>query len=85
MQYKYTGKSSKVELEQPLILVGFGKYSLEEVMSWVGTEKEDDVLFAPKKWPPRYRRPEICENKDLDLFQKYTLYVCSLMAQLEKE
>jgi hypothetical protein len=59
------------------ILVGFGKYSLEEVMSWIDTEKEIDALQASIKWPPRYREIRICDRVEVERFMKYTEYIAS--------
>ena len=42
--------------ETSLVLVGFGKHDLSEVLTWRGTPKEEDAILAPTKWPPRYRR-----------------------------
>jgi hypothetical protein len=60
-----------------LILVGFGKHSLEDVMGWIGTEREIDALEASIKWPPRYRELRICDKEDVERFMKYTEYVSS--------
>ena len=38
-------KVEKIPENTP-VLVGFGKHSLQEVMSWIGTEKEIDAYVA---------------------------------------
>ena len=38
--------------ETSLVLVGFGKHDLSEVLAWRGTQKEEDAILAPTKWPP---------------------------------
>ena len=52
--------------------MGFGKYDLSEVLSWRGTQREEDAIMAATKWPPRYRRIEITVPEDI---QRYTEYV----------
>jgi hypothetical protein len=58
--------------EKSLVLVGFGKHDLSEVLSWRGTPREEDAILAATKWPPRYRREAICEEEDV---KNYMVYV----------
>jgi hypothetical protein len=58
--------------EEQLILVGFGKHNLKEILSWRGTSKEEDAILATVKQPPVYRRKSICDNEEIDC---YTVYV----------
>jgi len=58
--------------ETSLVLVGFGKHDLSEVLTWRGTQKEEDAIMAATKWPARYRRESICEPEDV---QRYVEYV----------
>ena len=46
--------------EESMILVGFGKHDMVEVLSWRDTPQEEDAILAPTKWPSRYRREAIC-------------------------
>lgn len=61
--------------ENVLILVGFGKHDLDEVLSWRGTPRERDALVAPKKWPPRYRRKGICTQDDQERHIEYVEWI----------
>lgn len=55
-----------VEKKEPgLVLVGFGSNKLGDMLEWIGSEKEEDLLTAFKKWPPVYRREEICEPEEI--------------------
>ncbi len=55
-----------VEKKEPgLVLVGFGSNKLGDMLEWIGTSKEEDLLKAFKKWPPVYRREEICEPEEI--------------------
>ena len=54
-----------------MILVGFDKYSLEEMLSWRGTEKEEDLVFASYRWPPRFREERSCSTRQMETFLEY--------------
>lgn len=58
-----------------LILVGFGKHDLSDVLSWRGTSREEDSILASTKWPPRYRREEICEPGDVERYKEYVEWI----------
>ena len=45
-----------------LVLVGFGEQSLRDMLEWIDTDKEDDLLSAFIKWPPVYRAEAACNN-----------------------
>jgi hypothetical protein len=64
--------------QETLILVGFGKHDLKEVLSWRGTPREEDAILAPTKWPPRYRRESICDPEDVERFMEYVGWVQGL-------
>jgi hypothetical protein len=76
MEEQQEFKREEIPPETP-ILVGFGKHDLKDVMDWIGTEKELDALQASIKWPPRYRRLEICEDGDVERFIKYTEWIAT--------
>ena len=55
---------------QGLVLTGFGKHKLNDMLTWIGTEKEEDLLSAFTKWPPVYREEKSCSEAELkDAFQ----------------
>ncbi len=62
---------------EPMVLVGFGKHDLLDMIEWIGTEEEERLLYAPTKysWPPRYRRLEICSEREINAFVTYTNWV----------
>jgi hypothetical protein len=63
--------------DEQLVLVGFGRFDLAEVLSWRGSSREEDAILAAKKWPPRYRRKAICEPGDVERFVEYANWLSS--------
>ena len=63
----------KVNKNEPMILVGFGKHDLGDLMKLIGTEEEEKLVLAPTKysWPPRYRRSSICTAIEMQTFKEY--------------
>ncbi len=59
-----------------LVLVGFGSNRLKDMLGWIGTDMEDDLLSAFTKWPPVYREERICDAKDL-------AYACRFLAFIQ--
>jgi hypothetical protein len=59
-----------------LVLVGFGKHRLKNMLEWIGTEKEEDLLRAFKLWPPVWREERIVDEEDIE-------YACRFMAFLQ--
>lgn len=74
--------------KQPLelVLVGFGTKSLKEMLDLRGTNKEEELIFAPYNYPPRYRESRACSKEDLENFVEYTEWLSHFVAEvLEKE
>lgn len=66
-----------VEEQTPgLVLMGFGKHKLKDMLEWIGTDKEEDLLRAFTKWPPVYREERIADEEDLH-------YACRFLAFLQ--
>jgi hypothetical protein len=63
--------------EESMIVVGFGKHDLADVLSWRDGPREEDAILAPTKWPTRYRREAICEQEDVDRFIEYVEWISS--------
>ncbi len=59
-----------------LVLVGFGKHRLKDMLTWIGTKKEIDLLQAFKKWPPVWREERIVDEEDIE-------YACRFLAFLQ--
>lgn len=66
--YKHT-KSPK---DEGMVLVGFGKHDLSEILAWFGTPREIDALKASLLWPPRWRRESGCTQEEKERFVQYT-------------
>ena len=73
----------QVEPGQGLVLVGFGKYNLTDMLEWIDTDKEEDLAIAFKKWPPVYRREEICTEEDIKSACRYLAYLQDLILEYE--
>ena len=70
-------EDEKVEERTPgLVLTGFGKHKLKDMLGWIGTEKEEDLLTAFRKWPAVYREERIADEEDLE-------YACRFLAFLQ--
>jgi len=63
--------------EEPLVLVGFGKHDLGDMMAWCGTEKEKDLYGAisPHHWPPRWRAQSSCSEEEVQAFGAYLTWL----------
>lgn len=68
-------KHHKPFKDENMVLVGFGKYELDEVLKWFGTSREIEALKAPILFPPRWRRESLCSDKEKSDFVKYTSIV----------
>lgn len=60
------------EVPEGMVLVGFGKHDLDEILSWFGTPREIEALKAPTIWPPRWRRESACSEYEQTRFVEYT-------------
>lgn len=63
-----------VREEEPLVLVGFGKY---ELVDFIGSPDLVSEAFT-KKWPPHYRRRSICTPEEIELFREFTTWLTKL-------
>lgn len=60
-----------VDLDNELVLVGFGKHSIVDLVKRIGTDEEISVINAAAKWPARWRRMKICSDEELDAMKTY--------------
>ena len=60
---------------EAMVLVGFGKDDLTDILHKINTEEEDDLIYAPTKSPPRYRRQSICTPEEIEAFIIYGRFV----------
>jgi hypothetical protein len=58
-----------------MVLVGFGKRDLKDMLHKINTEEEEDLIRAPTKSPPRYRREAICSPEEIEAFMIYGRFV----------
>lgn len=73
---KSTSRRRKMlEHIEPKVLVGFGKCDLKDLIELRGTPLEDNVIVAPLKAPPRWKRASICTPEEISTFTEYTRWV----------
>ena len=58
-----------------LVLVGFGERSLRDMLEWIDTDKEDDLLSAFIKWPPVYRPETSCTNEEIQNACRFLAFI----------
>ncbi len=58
-----------------LVLVGFGGHKLKDMLGWIGTEQEEDLLRAFTKWPPVWREERITDADDLKNACAYMAFI----------
>ena len=66
-----------------LVLVGFGDQSLRDMMEWIDTDKEDDLLSAFIKWPPVYRAEAACNNEEVQNACRYLAFIHDSIREYE--
>lgn len=58
---------------EPMVVVGFGKYELADLM---GEDKMERLTEAfRKQWPPHYRRASACTPEEIELFKELTTLI----------
>ncbi len=76
-----------MESEKPkdgLVLVGFGKDSLGEMLGWIDTPREMDLLTAFKKRPPVYREERNCSQEEIQHACDFLAYLQDVILEYEK-
>lgn len=71
--------------QNQLILVGFGKFNLDEMLKWRGTEQEEELIFAPDRLPPRFRPESACSEEQVLTFIEYVNWTSELLDQVGVE
>jgi hypothetical protein len=76
----------EVKMEDDLILVGFGEYTLTEMLSWIDDPlKEQDLLQAFVKYkPPRYKPARICSEREIMSCGVYARWLACQVNEYEK-
>lgn len=75
--------------EKQLILVGFAnkdkRFSLNEMLKWVGTGDEETLIYAPYKMSPIYRPETSCSQEEVQTFINYVEWTKSLLSKVGVE
>ena len=66
-----------------LVLVGFGEQNLRDMLEWIDTDKEDDLLSAFIKWPPVYRAEEACTNEEIQNACRFLAFIQDSILEYE--
>ena len=69
--------------EPGLVLVGFGDQSLRDMLEWIDTDKEDDLLSAFIKWPPVYRPEVSCTNEEIQNACRFLAFIQDSILEYE--
>ena len=72
-----------IAILEPVRMVGFGEHKLGDILEWIGTEKEDDLLSAFTKWPPVYREEATCDAKDMENACRFLAFIQDAILQYE--
>ena len=67
-----------------MVLVAFGKHKLKDMMAWIDTPQEEDLLTAFKRWPPVYRELRACEAEDVQTACDYLAYLNDVIEEYDK-
>lgn len=73
------------EQKERLVLVGFGSHRLSDMLEWVGTKREMELLLAFKRWPPVYREEKACEPEDIQTACDFLSYLGEVIKEYETD
>ena len=70
-------------IPEPMVLVGFGKHDLADMIEYLDTDNEDRLITEPfeKGWPPRYRKASACTEQEIANFKKFTNFMTNVIAE----
>ncbi len=66
-----------------MVLVGFGDQNLRDMLEWIDTDKEDDLLGAFVKWPPVYRDETGCTNEEIQNACRFLAFIQDSILEYE--
>ena len=66
-----------------LVLTGFGSHKLGDILAWIGTEKEDDLLSAFTKWPPVYKEEASCTADEIQDACEFLAFIQDAILEYE--
>jgi len=74
--------SSKVhDPEKIMLLVGFGKKDLAELVTLIQAGQENEVMKYSTNVPPRWRRMAICNESDINNMRIYTEFLAKKLSR----
>lgn len=70
-------------VNEALVLVGFGKWELKDMVKWIDTDDEERLVTEPfqKNYPPRYRRVSACTKEEVETFRTFTNFMTNVIAE----
>lgn len=72
-------KRTKKAAPEPMVVVGFGKSELADLM---GVDVEERLIEAfQKQWPPVYRRASACTEDEIQMFSELTTFIARMAAK----
>ena len=70
-----------IDPETTMILMGFGKYDLKDMLKWRGTDREGDLVNAAANWPARWRRLRICDPEQNNAMVEYSKFIKEILGE----
>ena len=71
------------ERQEGLVLVGFGKHTLADMLEWQDTKREEDLVKEFKKWPPVWREERICSTAEIKTSLQYLAYLQDVILEYD--
>jgi hypothetical protein len=70
---------------EAMVLMGFGKKDLKDLLELIGTPQENLLAEAPVRAPARWRRQEICSDEEVADFRRYVNWVQGMLVHEQKK
>jgi len=70
---------------EPLVLVGFGKYSLVDLMKFSETDPEGVIEAPGRGGIPRWRRVSVCTEEEISIFREYASWMAEVFQVKQEE
>jgi hypothetical protein len=74
-----SNKKADKRPDEPLVVVGFGKADLADLLGEDHIERLTEAF--QKQWPPRYRRASLCTADEIELFKELTAILSKAVAK----
>jgi len=69
--------------EPGMVLVGFGKHSLRDMLELIGTEQEEELLKAFSTMGPVYKSEVSCTNEEIQNACRFLAFVQDAILEYE--